>query len=60
MSNQRYSNKSLKPSQVDKAKINQFQSKDKQKVIEMLLENDKVLLFIYEKLFPQTAMQSNA
>lgn len=36
-----------------------FQSKDKEAVIEMLLHNDNVLLFLYEKLFPHSQLLSN-
>ena len=36
-----------------------FLSADKSKVIELLMQNDQVLLYLYEKLFPITSTQSN-
>lgn len=39
---------------------NTFMSSDKSKVIELLMQNDQVLLFLYEKLFPMTSTQSHS
>jgi len=39
--------------------MGQFTSLDKQQVIELLMSNDNVLLFLYEKLFPATALASD-
>lgn len=36
--------------------IAQFSSSDKQMVIERLMQNDNVLVFLYEKLFPQSSL----
>ena len=41
-------------------KNNTFMSAAKQRVIELLMQNDQVLLFLYEKLFPVTSTQSNS
>jgi hypothetical protein len=40
-------------------KLAGFASQDKAKVIELLMENDNVLLFLYEKLFPVTSLSTN-
>lgn len=40
-------------------KLDQFQNSDKQQVIELLMQNDNVLLYLYEKLFPLTTIQTN-
>jgi hypothetical protein len=40
-------------------KLAGFASQDKAKVIELLMENDNVLLFLYEKLFPVTTLSTN-
>ena len=40
-------------------KLKNFQPADKKLVIDKLLENDNVLLFLYENLFPVTQLQSN-
>lgn len=43
----------------EKVKLSQFQPKDKQAVIELLLQNDNVLMFLHEKLFPVTTFSSS-
>lgn len=40
-------------------KLSGFAAQDKAKVIELLMENDNVLLFLYEKLFPVTSLSTN-
>jgi len=40
-------------------KLTGFGGQDKAKVIELLIENDNVLLFLYEKLFPVTTLSTN-
>ena len=40
-------------------KLGNFQSSDKQMVIERLMQNDSILIFLYEKLFPASSLQSN-
>ena len=40
-------------------KLAGFASQDKAKVIELLMENDNVLLYLYEKLFPVTTLSTN-
>ena len=61
-SNSKFSHKSTKNSISSlptlKSRFSQFTSSDKQQVIEMLFQNDSVLLFLYEKLFPVTSLQS--
>lgn len=51
--------KSLSSTKTSKPKLGVFQNQDKFRVIELLMENDNVLLFLYEQLFPVTSLQTN-
>jgi len=53
------SQKSLLTKSSSKQKLQHFQSSDKKKVIENLLQNDSVLLLLYENMFPQGTNQAS-
>lgn len=42
-----------------KVKTQHFTGTDKKNVIDLLLSNENVLLFIYDKLFPRTSQSYN-
>ena len=45
----------LDPVESLKVKTQHFTGTDKKNVIDLLLSNENVLLFIYDKLFPRTS-----